>query len=93
MPGETQVSNAVQNSDFGSIFGNVLGRVTDLATIDFLSRRNLIGGSPAEQTTQGQPVDDISGRRQGVEPFWQNPLVIGGGVIAVVLAVVLIVKK
>lgn len=92
-PSETQVSGTVQGSDFGSILGNALGRVVDLATIDFLYDRNLSGGSPPEQTTQGQPVDDIAGRRQGDEPLWQNPFVIGGGVLAAVLIVVLVVRK
>lgn len=89
---ETAITKDVENADFGSLFGNVLGRVVDLATIDFLYDRNLQGGRPAEQTTQGPAVDHISGQRNSSFDDYKMPLLIGGGVLAVIL-VVLLVKK
>ncbi len=83
------VNGSTVGSDLFSTFNNVLGRVADLATLDFLSDRGLVGSQP-ERIVEVQPVSDIQGPNYGIV---QNPWVIGGALIAAAVVIVLLVRK
>lgn len=81
------IASTVGNNILGT-FNNVLGRVADLYSLDFLASRGIIGNQQPETIPAVTPVQDIAGPQlTGLS----NPFVIGGIFLgsAVILALVL----
>lgn len=81
--------STITGTTFSSTLNNVVGRVADLATLDFFFKRNSQNPTP-ERIVDVKPVDDIQGPKFAI---LQNPWLIGGVVIAGLALIVLVVRK